>query len=93
MRIPVSIDSSRPIFIEADADQFGQVFARMADDEQVHVLRAMVEAMKPHRGTTSRLRWRRTKTTTFATSCAKSSFRTRPNHDPARSRHPSLLRR
>lgn len=49
MRIPVSIQSSRPIFIEADADQFGQVFAGMADDDQVHVLRAMVEAMKPHR--------------------------------------------
>lgn len=49
MRIPVTIESSRPIFIEADADQFGQVFASMADNEQVHVLRAMVEAMKPHR--------------------------------------------
>ena len=49
MRIPVTIESSRPIFIEADADQFGQVFANMADDEQVHVFRAMIEAMKPHR--------------------------------------------
>lgn len=49
MRIPISIHSSRPVFIEADADQFGQVFAYMADEDQIHVLRAMVEAMKPHR--------------------------------------------
>ncbi|RWX78301.1 hypothetical protein EPK99_06640 [Neorhizobium lilium] len=48
-KITVSIDSSRPIFIEADADNFGQVFANMSDEDQVNVLRAMVEHMKPHR--------------------------------------------
>lgn len=47
--ITVRIDSSRPIFIEADADNFGQVFANMSDEDQVNVLRAMVEHTKPHR--------------------------------------------
>lgn len=47
--ITVRIDSSRPIFIEADADSFGQIFAGLNDDEQVNVLRSMVEHMKPHR--------------------------------------------
>ena len=49
MHIPVSIRSSRPVFIEADADQFGSIFASMTDEDQVHVLRAMVKHMKPHR--------------------------------------------
>jgi hypothetical protein len=48
-KVTVRIDSSRPIFIEADADNFGQVFANMSDEDQVNVLRAMVEHMKPHR--------------------------------------------
>lgn len=47
--ITVRIYSSRPIFIEADADSFGQIFAGLNDDEQVNVLRSMVEHMKPHR--------------------------------------------
>lgn len=48
-KIEIQISSSRPIFIEADADAFGQVFAGMSSDEQVAVFRAMVEHMKPHR--------------------------------------------
>ncbi|WP_430256501.1 hypothetical protein [Neorhizobium sp. DAR64872/K0K18] len=48
-KITVRIDSSRPVFIEADADSFGQVFANMNDEEQIDTLRAMVEHMKPHR--------------------------------------------
>ena len=47
--ITVRIDSSRPIFIEADADSFGQIFAGLSDEEQVNVLRSIVEHMKPHR--------------------------------------------
>lgn len=47
-KVSVRIDSSRPTFIEADADNFGQVFATMSDEDQVNVLRAMVEHMKPH---------------------------------------------
>lgn len=48
-KIEIQISSSRPVFIEADADAFGQVFAGMSSDEQVAVFRAMVEHMKPHR--------------------------------------------
>lgn len=48
-KITVRIDSSRPIFIEADVDSFGAIFAGLNDDEQIDVLRAMVEHMKPHR--------------------------------------------
>lgn len=47
-KITVDISSRFPVFIAADADAFGKVFAAMADDDQVHVFRAMVEAMKPH---------------------------------------------
>lgn len=47
-KITVDISSRFPVFIDADADAFGKVFAGMASDEQVHVFRAMVEAMKPH---------------------------------------------
>lgn len=47
--IRVSIDSSRPIFIEADADSFGKVFASADSAEQIAILRAMAEHMKPHR--------------------------------------------
>ena len=47
--IEVRIDSSRPIFIKANADDFGEIFAAMNSDEQVAVFRAMVEHMKPHR--------------------------------------------
>lgn len=48
-KITVRIESSRPIFIEADADSFGQIFAGISDEEQVNVLRSMVEHMKPHK--------------------------------------------
>lgn len=48
-KIQVDIDSRFPVFIRADATAFGAVFAMMDDGEQVAVLRAMVEHMKPHR--------------------------------------------
>lgn len=48
-KIAVRIESSRPLFIEADADSFGQTFAHMSDEDQVKVFRAMVEHMKPHK--------------------------------------------
>lgn len=47
-KVQVQISSSRPIFIEADCDSFGAVFAGMNSEEQVQVLRAMIEHMKPH---------------------------------------------
>lgn len=47
-KVSVRIDSSRPIFIEADADSFGQIFASMSDEDQVNVFRAMVVHMKAH---------------------------------------------
>jgi hypothetical protein len=46
--IKIEVASHFPLFIEADAEAFGRLFATMNDDEQVHVLRAMVDAMKPH---------------------------------------------
>lgn len=48
-KIAVRIDSSRPVFIEADADAFGAVFASLNSEEQVAVFRSMVEHMRPHR--------------------------------------------
>lgn len=48
-KIPVTIHSSRPIIVEADADSFGQIFASVSSDEQVAIFRAMVEHMKPHK--------------------------------------------
>lgn len=48
MTLQVRIHSSAPMFVEADADQFGKIFALMNDDEQAAVLKAMVEHMKPH---------------------------------------------
>lgn len=47
-RIEVKISSRCPVHIEADPDDFGRVFANMADEDQIHVLRAIVEHMKPH---------------------------------------------
>ena len=45
----VDISSSDPVLrMEVNTNDFGQLFARMAADEQVAVLRAMVEHMKPH---------------------------------------------
>lgn len=47
--LEVRIDSSRPIFITASADDIGAIFAKMTDADQVAVLEAMVKHMKPHR--------------------------------------------
>lgn len=47
-KITVDISSRFPVFIEADSASFGEVFAAMNDEEQVRVLRSMVEAMKAH---------------------------------------------
>jgi len=45
----VDVSSSSPILrMEVSTNDFGQLFARMAADEQVEVLRAMVDHMKPH---------------------------------------------
>lgn len=49
MKIKIDISSSRPLFIEADANSFGEIFAEMGADDQVSVFRAMVEHMRPHR--------------------------------------------
>lgn len=47
--LEVRIDSSRPIFITASADDIGAIFAKMNDADQLSVLSAMVEHMTPHR--------------------------------------------
>jgi hypothetical protein len=47
--LEVRIDSSRPIFVSASADDIGAIFAKMTDADQVTVLAAMVEHMRPHR--------------------------------------------
>ncbi len=46
--IEVRIDSRFPVFIKADADSFGSIFAHMDSEEQVAVLTAMVQHMKSH---------------------------------------------
>lgn len=47
MKVDVSTNS--PILrMEVDTDDFGKMFASMASDEQVEVLRAMIDHMKPH---------------------------------------------
>lgn len=43
--ISVRIDSNRPIFIEADAKSFGEVFARANSEEQAEILKAMCEGL------------------------------------------------
>ena len=48
MKAPVEVSSSFPISIEIDADRLGEIFATLASDEQVSVLRAMAEHMRPH---------------------------------------------
>lgn len=45
-KIKVDISGKFPVFIRADAEAFGSVFADMADEEQIHVFRAIFEAMK-----------------------------------------------
>jgi len=49
MKAKIEISSKYPISIEVDADAFGEIFAHMAADEQVHVFRTMIEHMRPHR--------------------------------------------
>lgn len=44
--LSVRVDSKFPLFIEADANAFGAVFANMDSGDQVEVLRAMVSSMK-----------------------------------------------
>jgi hypothetical protein len=46
--IEVRIDSSRPLFISASADDIGSIFARMSDVDQIAVLEAMVRHMDAH---------------------------------------------
>lgn len=47
-KIEVEIHSSRPLYVQADADSFGALFAHMCDDDQVEVLAAMVRHMSKH---------------------------------------------
>jgi len=47
--IEVSVYANAPLFIKADPASFGSLFARMNDADQVEVLMAMIEHMKPHR--------------------------------------------
>lgn len=49
MRLPVSFVSSYPFFVECEPDNFGRIFANTHDENQVAILRAIVEHMKPHR--------------------------------------------
>ncbi|MER9628361.1 hypothetical protein [Mesorhizobium sp. M0296] len=46
--IKVDIRANAPLFIEADPDTFGRVFAAMNSDDQVAVLDAIAEHMLPH---------------------------------------------
>lgn len=47
--ITVDISGRYPVLIDMDTSAFGKIFAGMPDDDQVAVLREMVEAMRPHR--------------------------------------------
>lgn len=46
--ITVDISDRYPVLIDMHASAFGKIFAGMADNDQVSVLREMVEAMRPH---------------------------------------------
>lgn len=46
--IKVEIKANAPLFIEADPNTFGMVFAAMSSDEQAAVLTAIATHMKPH---------------------------------------------
>ena len=46
--LPAHVHSKFPLFIEVDPNGFGEIFANFDDKEQVDVLRAMLEHMKPH---------------------------------------------
>lgn len=44
--VPVRIESSRPIFIEVDAQSFGDIFGRANAGEQAAILDAMMRALR-----------------------------------------------
>lgn len=46
--LQVQIDSSRPIFVTATADDIGSIFAQMSDVEQIYVFEAIVKHMARH---------------------------------------------
>ena len=46
--LQVSVYANAPLFIKANPDDFGRVFALMDDADQVEVLMAMIKHMKPH---------------------------------------------
>ncbi len=46
--IRVQVKANAPLFVEADADTFGRVFAAMNSEEQVAVLDAIAEHMRAH---------------------------------------------
>lgn len=46
--IPVQIDTRSPLFIEANAEDFGRIFAAMNSEDQVAVLSAIVTHMRPN---------------------------------------------
>lgn len=47
--VGVEVRTNSLLWIEADPNEFGRVFAEMNSEEQVLVLAAMVEHMRPHR--------------------------------------------
>lgn len=47
--ITVDISDRYPVLIDMDASAFGKIFAGLPDDDQVAILREIVEAMRPHR--------------------------------------------
>lgn len=49
LSVKISTGSSPLLFISANPNEFGRIFSSMNSEEQVHVLRAMAEHMKPHK--------------------------------------------
>lgn len=49
MKLPIDIYTKYPIHISCDPSAFGHIFAHSAADDQVAILRAMVEQMRPHK--------------------------------------------
>lgn len=47
--IEVKVYANAPVFISANPDDIGKLFAHMNDEEQVAVLAAMELHMRPHR--------------------------------------------
>jgi hypothetical protein len=48
VKLKIDIRANAPVFMEADADTFGLIFASMSSVEQVAVLDAIAEHMRPH---------------------------------------------